>query len=685
MNPLLARLQAEGQLINASRVNLGSDDAFGGQYDAMVIDYRIAPGSDPRQIVAAEGRWNDVFEKSEQQRISSWLGRNAASMMARIWLYHARGRTAWIWSLATALLFVAALYTIRGHISWLPGALERGEGRWLSPALGAAAFAAAAIGIVPDALKLSRAAGKPSPARDWLAGALSSAAGISTLLIYQLQRGFTLMVVGAGIVVLPVAVVFVRLLSTIPFLGSVSKNLIVNFETALLGGGIADMEAVANNQVNAAAIRTRLRGALIAIEEQVKPGGTITIVAHSGGAPPAWRLLSEPEIAQRQAKRGHRFRYRLITVAAALTWAKHGFGDMATPLDAALVNADLAEPGGRTHWANVYAAWDSVPHGPVNAGEFAGWTPWADGDGAPNYVVRNVGAPVPLEHGEYWRNQQEFVPLVVRAIDPDVAWATQAAGNDHVLWSNARLALVSALVRARLALVALPAAAVFAAVRGERFVHCKSEDYQYRSTVIDGVARGTDWLLGKIPGDLAVGERVCDAPVLSSFIVAAGLALAAYALLDVYTNYLWQSLGRRVRPLTVEGAPPGHHGSPIWSWAWRWFYAWRGAFQRTCITPVWPVLLVWLPTIVILPALLQPFHIGQYLFWIATINAALALLEVVWLNSCLHALRATGPERLRAVCTTGIGRQRGHAGGAAGGPAAAQAAAGAIATPGATS
>jgi hypothetical protein len=342
--------------------------------------------------------------------------------------------------------------------------------------------------------------------------------------------------------------------------------------------------------------------------------------------------LSEPEVYARQLQR--RYRYRLLTVGAALTWAKRGFDDQATPLDAPLVNHDRPRHE-RTLWANVYASWDPVPHGPAPAAEFSGWTAWAEGPPGPNRMVRNLGAPVPAEHGEYWRNQQEFVPLLVRAIDPDVAWADRDAGPEGALWSNCRLALLSALVRARLVVLALPVAALITVLRGRRFIHCDSGG-AYRSTLTDALGalarRVAEGLLGaEVYASLR--DALCATPLLAGLLVVAAVALAAYALMDLYTNVCWASLGRRAATLRPLQQPPPRFSIPGRS-----------------------ALLVWLPTLILLPALLWPFHFGRTAWLAVTVtNTLIAVCEVFWLNVCLRAFREPV---LRRVCAAPFGRQR---------------------------
>ena len=623
VDPLLARLNEERQLVNVSTLRVGDGAGIWGEQHALLIRYTTlpvppaTPEANERRLLAVEGNWSDVFQKAGADRISAWVGRHTPRMMLELFFYHARGLMC-LWSLLTVALLAAAIITSRDPDPWRPLALF-------------AAGLAVALGVVLT-VDLRDVMRTPHDPEGWL----SVGAVAASLIIYQVQRGLVLIVTFAGIFILPVAAATLRWLSSLPLLSGLANGLLRGVEAALLTGGIADMEAVAEDHVTAAVIRTRLRDALLALEQRVKPGGTITVVAHSGGAPPAWRLLSEPEIVERQCD--PRFRYRLLTVGAALNWARRGFADRATPLDGPLVNHDRP-PEERTLWLNVYATWDPVPHGPAPATEFFGWDTWERDPPRPNRLVRNLGAPVPAEHGEYWQNQQEFLPMLVRAIDPDVQWAQRDAGPDEPLWSNCRLALLSALVRARLAIVALPVAALLAMLRGLRFIACPDDEpgtRLYRSAFTDAVGAALKALLTRALGEegfVAVRDRLCDWPILAGALILAALAAVAYTLLDVYTNYLWQSLGRRVVTLRPISDPPPRFAVPL-----------RAA------------LVVWLPTLVLLPLLLWPFHLGR-VAWLAitATNTLLAFSEVFWLNTCLRAFRT---DALRAVCAAPIGRQQ---------------------------
>jgi hypothetical protein len=616
VDPLLHRLAEEGQLVNVSALRLGEDEAIGGQYDALIVRYlrrRDAAGGvsgEERRLLIVEGRWSEAFLKSGSAWLLSWAGRNAIPMTWQLLGHNARSPLKLIASLLTLALLGAGIYFSRGVL-------------WVWPALAViAALGIATLSIVDDTRDVRREA-------QGMAGWLSAVAATGTLVIYQVQRGLVFSVAALGLVVLPVAAVLVGWLASLPFSSRLAFGLMSQIEALLLNGGAADMEAVSTNHVTAATIRTRLRGALVEIEQRVKPGGTVTVLAHSGGSPPAWRLLSEPEIGERPESAG--LRYRLLTAGAALNWARKGFGSPATPLDDPLVN-HARDESQRTLWLNFYSSWDPIPHGRVDPAPFKGWAPYPE-SADPNRLVRNLGAPVPGEHGEYWRNQQEFVPLLARAIDEEIEWRGPKPGERQRLWTNCRLALLSALVRTRLVIVALPVAALIEAMRGTRFLSCSTDGFG--SGVTDALGSGASWAMSRLLYDAAYDD-LCASPRLVAALIVVVLALAAYALLDVYTNLLWHSLGRRAILLRPD----------------------IGGGDSRIAVPVVPALLVWVPSVLLMPALLYPFQLGGF-WWAATfVNTALACLEVFWLNGCLRAFARPEGDALARVHAAPIARQR---------------------------
>jgi hypothetical protein len=519
-----------------------------------------------------------------------------------------------------------------------------------------------------------------------------SVPGVFTLVVYQQQRAIVLVVLVLGIVLFPILVVVLRLISSLPFVNRAADGLLAGLEALFTTGGVADMFAIADDQVTAAEIHTRLSTALLHVESGVAAGGTITVLAHSGGAPLAWWMLSNPAVQSRQTSTP--YRYRLLTVGAALNWAKRGFAGYATPLDRPLVNAGLEEAA-RTYWLNVYGTWDPVPHGPVRPREFAGWRTWPDVN-APNRAVRNLGAPVPSEHGEYWRNQQEFVPVLWRAVSPDSRWADDEAGPYHQHWSNCRLALLSALVRTRILVVGVPVAALVAMFGGQRFIGTGAYHSAFTDVIADAARNAVEGVVGEDTVDSLL-DALASSPVLAGVITLAVLAVIAYGLTDIYTNFFWSALGRRIEPLFP--GPSARDGAVILVAVLLWvpslvvlpavLYALDVGWLPMALVVVAvnllllaaelvllgrldqaphalgvPVLLVWVPTLVLLPALLAFFRLG-WAAWItvSTVNTVIAAFEVLWFFGCVRALGvmhsgAREMARSKTVFGMQIGRQR---------------------------
>jgi hypothetical protein len=278
-------------------------------------------------------------------------------------------------------------------------------------------------------------------------------------LAYSLMRVFIVLGALLAIVVFWLVTPLIRLLASIPFTSRFRWWLFSRFEVGLFTGGFSDMESVLNNHVSATAIRLRLRNTLSKMRAEMTDDGVISVVVHSGGAPQTWELLSSDELA---ASGSPNHRFRLITVGAALNWARRGLRDRdATQIDRPLYGHDTSN---KTAWLNAYSTWDPTPHGPipVDARPYLidgkpTWEPFvltAD-EAAPNYVVRNLGAPVREEHREYWFNQEQVVPLLGYALDEDMEWSQQHVQTQwRTHWANVRLALVSTLVRVRLILLA---------------------------------------------------------------------------------------------------------------------------------------------------------------------------------------------------------------------------------------
>jgi len=624
VDPLLWRLTAQGQSPSAEVIKLGAADDLGGRFDAMEIQYtnHIAGERQQRRLVVVEARWNDVFVKSGRERVSAWIARNTMAMMWTLCRYYARGWMV-LGSLATVILLVATLFLSQQDVTFA------GAPAWLWCLIGAVliGFGAAALDV-----------------EDWRTSPRWSAFSLPTLLIFQVQRALLVIVSGAGAIILPIAAVLLRMLSAIPFLSSFSLGVFRAVESGLMAGGFADMEAIANNHVTAAAVLTRVRGALDLLEPQLRPGATLTIVAHSGGTIPAWWLLTEHGIHDRQ-EADRPIRYRLLTVGAALNWALCGFDYLPTPLTNRLVNCEQEDPAKKTLWLNVWSSFDFVPHGPVRSALLHDpangpatttdrapmhtaptWVTWSETSKDPNLMVRNLGAPVPDEHGEYWRNQQEFVPALTHAIDEEIPWAKQAARDDAQLWSNCRLALISALVRLRLVILAIPIAALVSFLNGADI---------YAALVDCEQGTRTGWaynalspLLGKDNAANLLGF-LCDNTQIPNALIFLLLCVLSYTLMDVYTNVCWHQLGRQAWPLRPAAPTP------------RWRFIPPVFLIPPLAIPPSVALVVWLPTVIALPLVLWAFRADSRLIALLTIlNAILAVWEILWLHACLKAFRA---------------------------------------------
>lgn len=638
VDPFIDRLSREQTLVDVSAMKVGTEDALGGSCDALLIRYQTTIPATKREekrtverkLLAVEGRWSDVFLKAGPSELIAWSGRHAIPMTWELLCYNYRSLKKALGAFAILLLVAAAI--VLGSANSL---------RLFWGCIVALPFVVF-LSVRDDAAAVRRNASSIEAHISWFAA-------LGMLGLEQLQRALVILVTAGGLVVLPILAAVLSWSASVPFLAGASFGLMEKIQAVLLNGGAADMEAVASNHVTAAEIRTRLRNALVEVESRVRPGGTITVVAHSGGAPPAWRILSEPEIRERSNPKD--LRYRLITVGAALNWAVKGFGCRATPLEGALVNSD-AKAADQTIWLNVYSSWDPVPHGPAPCEKFLGWRSLegveesAEFGDTPNYPVRNLGAPVPDEHGEYWNNQHEFVPLMASCIDSEMRWTSGKPGEHRQLWANYRLALLSALVRTRLVVLALPVAAGVVAIQGTRFFESGDPDFGWPHSV----AASVSWLLRHVM-TAKVFDYVADTRALSALLVVALLTLASYGVMDVYTSLCWRSLGEKVPVLPTPIPSSAKHRTRTGST--RRQHAPLGA------APLKAMALIWLPTFVLLPALMFPFlHFNPAWWLILGINTLLVILECLWLNSSLRAFLTDEGVDLRRVFETPIGRQR---------------------------
>jgi hypothetical protein len=700
VNPTLSRLRYEGNLVAAQRFAAGDPAQPGGRYDGLVVDYvygsarcdhdeRTRYGSTPlmpraflentdgaQRLLVLEGRWDSSFLDPGRKEVSSWAGHHVGRMMFELFLYHLRNPLDVIASIIILALFAVGAWQSDNDL------LVAG----LLTLMGAVAFLAAFIDAIAswrersqaDQLTCAPADLTPATINDthWFWYAVVPAV---TMSVYQIQRAFVLPIALAAMVILTLLAPLVRVLATVPGLNWAAQNLIFLLEAFALAGAPTDVESISNNPVASAAIQTRLLGALAEIESRLPPGAEITVLGHSAAAPLAFWLLSEPGIHRRQ--RVKQFKYRLITVGGALNWAKRGMDCEATPLDRPLVNSDGADDE-KTYWLDCHSTWDPTPHGPVRRKEYEGdWRSWpqrepsppvratdsgwlfgvlnklrrnwwrgelADRPGCsrddPNMLVRNLGSPISAEHSEYFRNQQEFVPAFVRAIDSNLPWAideTKPARKHQ--WENARLALLSGLVRGRMAVFIVPLAAFVATLVSDEYLitSCDAHRSGRAWWLLGQIGSGMRYLFEHLPvlGDRSQG--VCNFVLFEQLAIVVVIALICYALVDVYTNFCWVSLGRSVAPLDealrAADADPGPRGFLAKLTSPRRWYLWQ--------IPARPLLLVWVPTLI--PPLLFAFvfpippHLGTWLLLVAA-NVAMMPFEIAWLSRCLRMAPEAG-------------------------------------------
>jgi hypothetical protein len=702
LNPTLSRLRHQGNLVSAQSFATGDPRQPGGTYQGILVEYvyesarcsqddeerdatpPLTPGEfiksvdRPQRLLVLEGRWDTSFVDPNRREVSTWAGHHVGRMMFELFLYHLRS--------PLDVLSAAAIWLAFGYAVFINDSDRAVFGALV--AVGCVVFATSLIEAVSswwDHGKVESLSCRHEDRTQATSGSpnflLWGIAPAIALSVYQLQRAFVLVVAFAATLFLPLLAPVVRTLATIPGLNWLSRGAISLIETACLSGAPTDVASISNNPVASAAIQTRLRGALAEIEARLKPGSTIVVLAHSAAAPLSYWLLSEPGIHQRQDPEKP-FSYRLITVGGALNWAKRGMECEATPLDRPLVNSERAVEQ-RTYWMDCYSTWDPTPHGGVRRREYEGtWQAWSaaakpetgwaeprfksvakffnmlrhnwwsskydDRTKAdpprpdPTMLVRNLGSPISAEHSEYFRNQQEFVPALVRAVDEKIDWAqkeTEPARKRQ--WENARIALLSCLVRARMAMFVVPVAAFVSAISAEEYLITSCAEYRSdaASKLLVKIGEGMEWLFAHVPffGDQT--DAVCDNVVFEQLALAVVIALIAFALVDVYTNFCWASLGRSREPLDEGVKRTGRNSR------WSWLFAPSQSFFLS--VRKWRVILVWVPTAVPPFLFLFVFPVDEYTWtWMLLVmtNACMIPFELLWYSRCLRA----GPEALVA-------------------------------------
>ena len=496
VGPFLGRMRAEGSLrsVRALSYSAGVDGAEA--LEALDVCFGPADAEEEKRLLIVDGRWADAYKRATPAQISAWVFRHELPMLWQVLRYFTRSGFWLAAALASLTFMVAGLAALgseddRGagaivlvlvslslavllatrNFRW--GSEEHSRAVWLGIAGSAVLFAGAAVVTFAACWLVFEAPFGPVGA---IAGVLALAvAGVGVmkffanwpaaqwsvlgfrlvpLAAFSYQRGVVIVLTVIGMVLLPVLTALLRIISGIPGLGIVGlKGLQRLEETFFVGSNFGDMHAFADSPARFARIASAVEQALIQVETRVKPGGTVTVVAHSGGALVAWVLMTEPFASRRISSR----RYRIITAGAALNWAQRGFDepDM-PPITGAFVNQMGADP---TLGANVYGTWDAVPHGRFAPG---GNEPQPIIPGRFNIPARNLGEPSLAEHGEYWNNQEDVVPVIGRAVDDTLPWVQRATGNEYAwnLRANARLGVVAVLTRVRVALFLAPVIAL---------------------------------------------------------------------------------------------------------------------------------------------------------------------------------------------------------------------------------
>jgi hypothetical protein len=256
---------------------------------------------------------------------------------------------------------------------------------------------------------------------------------------------------------------------------------------------------------------------------------------------------------------------------------------------------------------------------------------------------------------------------------------------------NARLVLVAAIARTRLMVLAMPALAVVSLLAGRQFVDGRVYSQSAIDVVVDAVAKAVGAVIGEGRVD-AIADWLTQTVVAEVLIVLL-LVVVAYQVTDVYTNFMWAQLGRRVKPLFIEGQRLPVFPSLALATAWmvaagmlpelllsrdvppRTWLCYPGAIAAVLVlTLVWfylprrlrpeerwlhiPTLLVWAPTVVLPPLIASQFDAGL-LVWgvLAGMNWVAAVAEITWFFGCLRSIEHPAPKEM-TVYACAIGRQQ---------------------------
>ena len=710
IGPFLGRMRAEGVLRSVRSRSFAAGVDGSEPLEALDVCYRTSPDADEdRDLLIVEGRWSDAYKRANPAQISAWVFRHEIPMLAQVFSFFARGR--WLavavgamallvaglillgsrpddWPIAVALVVCSVTFAVAlasANFSWDAG--EHSRELWLGVAGSVVLMAGAAVmtfiacwlvfeapygpvgAVVGPLALLAAGVGVVKLLANW-APAQWCVAGLRLvpMAAFSYQRGVVIILTSLGMVLLPVLTALLRVIAGIPGLGIVGLKALQKLEeTFFVGSNFGDMHAFADSPARFARIASAVEEALIQVESRVKPGGTVTVMAHSGGAVVSWVLLTEPFATRRLADR----RYRVITAGAALNWAQQGFDEPDLPtIDGQFVNqtGDL-----RTLGAHIYGTWDAVPHGPFQPKDNK---PDPIIPGKFNIPARNLGEPSLAEHGEYWNNQEDVVPVIGRAIDPELDWVKRATGAGDAPWAlrtNARLGVVAVLTRVRVALLIAPVIAVallvasFASLTpGVRSVDNRQAG-DTETTAADGnlnlLYRAADEYGSSLGSCFTVSQDVdgvkqplnakqyydrCELPSPGENVVWFGLRnaaagntvfvvllwLVALGLLGAYRDLFWRIGGRTDASLTHE-----QHGIAT-TWApngWRFIGTWIGM-------GVVPALL-WLVPVLAIHAVTEVDRL-VYAAGLA-LSAAIAFAEWMYVRTLVEAARCEDRHELQ--------------------------------------
>lgn len=669
LEPTLKRLYDEEQLVSTTPFQIGDPAQPGGPHDAVLVEYTAAPGDHTRPIrpdsknvkrlVVVEGRWFDAYTTPGKKAVSIWFGRHSVATSWGMFWHHV-SHPSWLLLGSVIVLFMMAFALAGAWIPWFGFDIWH-EFVLLSTAAGIA-LALGAISAWIDVVASDNGRNSGFRRREHLGQiAIFMFVTSAFYMQVQLQRAFMMIASALAVFVLPAVSVLARVLASVPILAGLSANIVATAEHAFMSGSPASLQAVADSHLAAGAIQRRMRDALAEMQSLLRDGATITVLGYSTGGPIAWHLLSDPSVVYGEG--AARFRYRLLTVGSQLNWARGGYDSKASRLNRPLVNSDvlLAEKptpvantlrpfsdGTPTLWLNFYGTMDPSPQGAVRPSEFEGWDPeerlsdprrwwssWDEAVDSPNRAVTNLGSPLSGEHGEYFANQQEFVPALVRAIDDEISWAAADADKTKPrrdFLSNLRIGMVAPLARFRAIFFGLALFALWTLLHGENLMTVPDPNppdgynppapgiwdnrwLQEQLVELRGFAEGR-WFESFLNG-------IFDNQWLLNTVIMVLFWLLIYAIVEGYTNFLWAGLGRA--PRSWLDRKPGYPRIPI-----------------PTIASVWLPVLAAPASLLIYWGSFDDNEIGAF-FWtlgiVAVLHTALTIAEIIFIRQCVDASR----------------------------------------------